>query len=347
MRLIGLAVVLAVSGILTPLAAHAQQAGKMWQIGVLSNTSPDAPRWMPFREGLRESGYIEGQNIAFEWRSSYGRTERYTDLANDLLRLKVDVIVAVDNPTIAAAQKATRTTPIVMILAMDPVTSGFVGSLARPGGNITGLSTQSAETQGKTLQLLKEAVPSISRVGILWDPTEPGRLEVAREAEGAARALGLHVQLVGARRPADLESVFAAMARDGVDGVLVQSSQMIGQHRPRIAELAIKHRLPTIGIARWFTEPGPAQAANRSETPVPVDRFLRSPGGLLSYGPSYSAQYRRAAQYVAKLLGGSKAADLPVEQPTKFELVINLKTAKALGLTIPQSLLLRADQVIE
>jgi len=328
-----------------PLAGEAQQAGKISQIGLLFNTPPDAPRLVPFREGLRELGYIEGKNIAFVWRPSHGRTERYTELAGELVRLKVDVIVAPDNPTIAAAQKATKTIPIVMILAMDPVGTGFVGSLARPGGNITGLTTQSPETQGKTLQLLKEAVPSLSRVAILWDPTEPGRRGVARAAEGAARVLGLYVQLVEAGRPADLESVFAAMARDRVGAVLVQSSQMLGQNRPRIAELAIKHRLPTMGIARWFTESGPAQGtANWSETPVPVDR---SPGGLLSYGPNYSAQYRRAAYYVAKLLGGSKATDLPVEQPTHFEFVINLKTAKALGLTIPQTLLLRADHVIQ
>ena len=345
MRLIGLAVVLALGLTLAPLTAKAQQAGKISQIGLLSNAPPDAPRLVPFREGLRDLGYIEGKNIAFVWRPSHGRTERFTDLADELVRLKVDVIVAPDNPTIAAAQKATKTIPIVMILAMDPVATGFVGSLARPGGNITGLTTQSPETQGKTLQLLKEAVPSLSRVAILWDPTEPGRREVAREAEGAARVLGLYVQLVEAGRPADLESVFAAMARDRVGAVLVQASQMLGQHRPRIAELAIKHRLPTMGIGRWFTESGPAQAtANWSEARVPLDHM---PGGLLSYGPNYSAQYRRAAYYVAKLLGGSKATDLPVEQPTHFEFVINLKTAKALGLTIPPSVLGRADQVIE
>jgi len=327
-----------------PLAGEAQQAGKISQIGLLFNTPPDAPRSVPFREGLRELGYIEEKNIAFVWRPSHGRTERYTELAGELVRLKVDVIVAPDNPTIAAAEgdqdDSDRHDP-----CHDPVATGFVGSLARPGGNITGLTTQSPETQGKTLQLLKEAVPSLSRVAILWDPTEPGRRGVARAAEGAARVLGLYVQLVEAGRPADLESVFAAMARDRVGAVLVQSSQMLGQNRPRIAELAIKHRLPTMGIARWFTESGPAQGtANWSETPVPVDR---SPGGLLSYGPNYSAQYRRAAYYVAKLLGGSKATDLPVEQPTHFEFVINLKTAKALGQTIPQTLLLRADHVIQ
>ena len=281
MRRIGLAVSLALS-LFAPLTAKAQQAGKISQIGLLFNTPPDAPRLVPFREGLRELGYIEGKNIAFVWRPSHGRTERYTDLAGELVRLKVDVIVAPDNPTIAAAQKATKTIPIVMILAMDPVATGFVGSLARPGGNITGLTTQSPETQGKTLQLLKEAVPSLSRVAILWDPTEPGRREVAREAEGAARVLGLYVQLVEAGRPADLESVFAAMARDRVGAVLVQASQMLGQHRPRIAELAIKHRLPTMGMDGG--SPSPGLRRRRPTGARPVCPSITCPGDCCPTG---------------------------------------------------------------
>ena len=189
------------------------QAGKVWRIGVLTGApTGESPRWAPFREALREFGYVEGQNIALEWRPSGGKAERFPDLAAELVRLKVDVIVADGNPAIAAAQRATRTIPIVMVLAMDPVASGFAGSLARPGGNITGLSVQATDLHGKTLQLLKEAVPTASRVAVLWDPTEPGRELQAKEAEVAARALGLQAQLLEARGPAELDSVFAAMA---------------------------------------------------------------------------------------------------------------------------------------
>jgi putative ABC transport system substrate-binding protein len=306
-------------------APVAQSAWRVWRVGVLSGLSPDAPRWIPFREGLREFGYIEGKNIAFEWRSSRGQAQRFGGLASELVRLKVDVIVASDNAAIAAAQQATRQIPIVMQLAMDPVASGFVDSLSRPGGNITGLSAQGTEVQGKTLQILREAVPSASRVAVVWDPTEPGRREVVQEAERAARALGLHALLLEARSAAALDGLFATMGRERVDAVLVQVSQMFGAQSARIANLAAQHRLPTMCIARWYSEAG----------------------GLMSYGLHYGAQFRRTAYFVAKLLGGVQPADLPVEQPTTFELVINLRTAKALGLTIPPALLLRADQVIE
>ena len=311
--------------VVAPFASEAQQPGKVFQIGVLSSQLPESPMWAPFHEGLRELGYVEGKNIAFKWQSPRFRAGRFPDLAVELVRGKVDVVVAGDNPAIAAAQRATETIPIVMVLAMDPVASGFVRSLARPGGNITGLTTQAPELHGKALQLLKEAVPTASRVAILWDPTEPGRREIAKEAESAGQALGLRVQLLEARSPSELESRFMAMAREGVEAVQVQPSQMIGGHREQIAKLAVRSRLPTIAVFRPFPEIG----------------------GLMSYGLSYSAQYRRAAYYVAKLLGGARASDLPIEQPTKFKFVINLKTAKALGLTIPQSILLRADEVIQ
>jgi ABC-type uncharacterized transport system substrate-binding protein len=301
------------------------QVGKVWRIGVLSAATAESPRWAPFREALRQAGYVEGQNIALEWRSSGGRVERLPDLATELVRLKVDVIVADGNPSIAAVQRATKTIPIVMVLAMDPVASGFARNLARPGGNITGLSVQATDLHGKTLQLLKEAVPAASRVTVLWDPTEPGRQFQAKEAEVAARALGLQAQLMEARGPAELESVFAAMAGQKPDAVLVHPSQMIFTHRARIAELAARNRLPAMGIIRWFPEAG----------------------GLLSYGGRDSDRFQRAAHYVDKLLKGAKPADLPIEQPTKFELVINMKTAKRLGLTVSQSLLLQADLVIE
>jgi ABC-type uncharacterized transport system substrate-binding protein len=293
------------------------QAGKVWRIGVLGTATAESPRWAPFHEALSEFGYVEGQNIALEWRPSGGKAERLPDLAAELVRLKVDVIVAAGNPAIAAAQKATRTIPIVMVLALDPVASGFARSLARPGGNITGLTIQATDLQGKTLQLLKEAVPTASRVAVLWDPTEPGRQALAKEAEVAARALGLQPQLLEARGPAELDSVFAGMARQKPHAVLVHPSEMIFAHRARIAELAARSRLPAIGIIRWFPEAG----------------------GLLSYGGRDSDRFQRAAHYVDRLLKGAKPAELPIEQPTKFELVINMKTAKRLGVTVPQSLL--------
>jgi ABC-type uncharacterized transport system substrate-binding protein len=309
-----------------PLAAEAQQAGKVPRVGFLAGSTPHpSPRTNAFVMALRDFGYVEGQNVAVEWRASGGRAERIPDLAVELVRLNVDVIVAVDNPSIAAAQKATRTIPIVMVLATDPVNMGFVANLARPGGNTTGLTNQGTDLQGKTLQLLKEAIPSASRVAVLWNPAEPKRRAHAREAEMAARVLGLHAQLVGADSSADLDSVFTAMARGRTDAVLVQPSHVNFLHRARIAEIAAKRLLPTIG---WSAETVEA-------------------GLLMSYGPNILSLHRRAAYYVDKLLRGAKPADLPIEQPSKFELVINLKTAKTLGLTIPPSLLQRADRVIE
>ena len=280
-------------------------------------------RTSTFKSELNDAVGIEGQHIAIEWRSAGGRAERFPDLAAELVRLKVDVIVATDNPAIAAAQKATSTIPIVMVVAMDPVSTGFVGSLARPGGNTTGLTVQGTDIQGKALQLLKDAVPTVSRVAVLWVPTEPGRHVQATEAEGAARALGLEVHLLGVRSPAELESLFTAMVREQVDAVLVQAGQMIGTHRERIAALAAQHRLPTMGPP-WLVDAG----------------------GLMSYGPHLPDLFQRAASYVDRLLQGTQAADLPVEQPMKFELRINLKTAKTLGLIIPPTLLFQADEVI-
>ena len=323
MRLIGLMVILSL--LAPPLAVEAQPTEKVWRIGVLTGTAREAPRAAPFLEGLRRLGYVEGQNIILEWRVSGGRAERFPDLAAELVRLKVDVIVATDNPAIAAAQKATKTIPIVMVLAQDPVASGFARSLVRPGGNITGLTVQGTELQGKQLQILKEAVPTASRVGILWVPSEPGRHLQVREAEVAARELRLQVRLVEARDPAELDTLFAVMAREKLDAVFVQASQLTSAHRARIAELAAKYRLPSIGPVPWYVEAG----------------------GLLAYGGKDSDRFERAAYYVAKILSGATPADLPIEQVTRFELKINLKTAKALGLTIPQTLLLRADEIIQ
>ena len=279
----------------------------------------------PFHDSLRGLGYVEGQNIAFEWRSSGGRAERFPELAAELTRLKVDLIVASDNPAIAAAQRATKTIPIVMVGSMDPVASGFAESLARPGGNITGQTVQGTELQGKLLQILKEAVPAISRVGILWVPTELGREVQAKEAERAARVLGVQPRLMEVRGPTELDGVFATMAREKVDAVQIHPSQLTFAHRVRIAELAAKNRLPSMSNTVWWVEAG----------------------GLLSYAPKGGDLLVRAAHYVDMILRGAKPADLPIEQPTRFELKINLKTAKALGLTIPRTVILQADQVIE
>jgi putative ABC transport system substrate-binding protein len=309
-----------------PLAVQAQPAGKVWRIGVLTAgiATAASPRGVAFRQRLRALGYVEGQNLTLEWRSSGGQAARVPDLAAELVRLQVDVIVATDNPAIAAAQHATSTIPIVMVVATDPVRTGFVGSLARPGGNTTGLTVQGTDLQGKALQLLKEAVPTVSRVAVLWVPTEPGRQVQATEAAEAARALGLEVHLLELRSPAELETLFTAMVRERVDAVLVQAAQMIGTHRERLAALAAQHRLPTIGVASWWSEAG----------------------GLMSYSAQDLDLFQRAASYVDKILRGTPTAELPVEQPMKFTLRINLKTAEALRLTLPPSLLFQADEVM-
>ncbi len=307
-------------------AVQAQATGRTPRIGILTGTGPELPAyWNPFIEGLRALGYVEGRNLTIEWRATQGKTELLPAFAADLVRVGVNVIVATDNPAIAAARDASKAIPIVMVLSTDPVGTGFIGSLARPGGNITGLSFQATDLQGKMLQLLKEAVPGATRVAVLWDPTEPGRRAVAREAEVAGGALGLQIQLVGVKSAAELDAVFAAMAKDRPHALLVQASSMIFAQRARIAALAAKNRLPVIGWRREIIEAG----------------------GLMSYGAAYGPQFRRAAQFVDRILKGAKPMDLPVEQPTTFDFFINLKTAKTLGLTIPQSMLMRADEVIQ
>jgi putative ABC transport system substrate-binding protein len=308
-----------------PLIAKAQDTKKAPRIGVLMPQSPGGRGTAALREGLRELGYVEGRNIAIEWRFAGGKAEQFPDLAADLVRGKVDVIVATINPAVAAAQRATSTIPIVMVMATGPVGSGFVASLARPAGNITGLTTQATDLHGKWLQLLKEAVPNASRMAVLWDPAEPGRRDEVREAEVAAPALAVQLQLFEARTPSELDRAFSAMTSDGAGAVFVWPSSMIYAHRARIAELAAKSRLPTMCVARWYVEVG----------------------CLMSYAPDLVHLYRRSAYFVDRILKGVKPGDLPVEQPTKFELVINIKAAKALELTIPQSLLLRADELIQ
>jgi ABC-type uncharacterized transport system substrate-binding protein len=328
MRLIGLVVVLAVGLLLAPLAVEAQQ-GTVPRIGVLSPSAPSDPRMQrrleAFQQGLRELGYVEGQNIAIESRWAEGKYDRLPALAAELVRLKVNVILTMAPPPTQAAKDATRTIPIVMGAVADAITAGFVSNLARPDGNITGLSMMVPELVGKQLEILKEVVPKLSRVVLLGNPTNLSNAAQSREAEGAARVLGLRLQPVAARDPEEIDRAFVAMTREKPDAVIVLLDSIFLDRRTRIADLAVKHRMPTVYGAGEHAEAG----------------------GLMTYGPNIPSMFRRAATFVDKILKGAKPADLPVEQPTKFELVINLKTAKALGLTIPQALLLRADQVIE
>lgn len=301
------------------------QHAKVPRIGVLSSETPEAPRARLLRQGLRERGYSEGRDLILDWRSSQGRPERFAQLAADLAQRKVDVIVASDNPAIAAAQTATQTIPIVMVLAGDPVGTRFVASLAKPGGNITGLTFLAPETQSKSVELLKEALPRASRIAILWGPAEPGRQAVAEQALAAARRLGMHGELIGVRSGIDLDAAFESMAKQRVDAAIVQPAQIMFAERSRIAELAAINRIATVG---WS---GDVVAA----------------GILMSYGPNIPDLYRRSAYYVDRILKGAKPAELPVEQPTMFELTINLRTAGRLGITIPKALLSRVDHVFE
>ena len=315
-----------------PLAAEAQQAGKVARIGYLVTGSLESSemraRLDAFRQGLRERGYVEGQNILIEYRLADGKIERLPSLATELARLKVDLIVAVATPAARAAQQATTTIPVVAVAMGDPVRDGLVASLARPGGNITGSTFLGPELVPKRLELLKEALPKVSRVAALWHPGAFGERtsqDMLKGTEAAVRTLGVHLQLVDVRRPDELDRAFSTMTRERSDALIVFPSSMLFSERRRIVALVAKSRLPSMFNNRESVELG----------------------GLISYGTNLTDLNRRAATYVDKILKGAKPADLPVEQPTTFELVINLKTAKALGLTIPPSLLLRADEVIQ
>ena len=320
-----LAAALALSLLAAPLVAPGQQPrGKTARVGFLHFVSSPLLD-EAFQEGLRELGYVEGQNIVIEYRSADGKDERLPGLAAELVRLKVDVIVSASPPATEAAKRATSTVPIVFALSGDPVAAGLVASLARPGGNITGLATISGEVVGKQLELLKRVAPKVSRVAVLQNPSNPGHALTLPQAEGAARALGVQLQVLKARTPSEIEVAFAAMRSQRADGALVLRDAMFREQRAQIVALAAKSRLPAVYGLREEAEAG----------------------GLMAYGASVPQLFRRAATYVDKILKGAKPADLPVEQPTKFELVINLKTAKALGLTIPPSLLGQADQVIQ
>ena len=308
-----------------PLPAGAQQAGKVYRVGFLWDSPAVWPHALEgFRQGLRDLGWVEGQNIVVEYRWAQGRFDRLPGLAEELVRLKVDVIVAPTSIYTGAAKRATSTIPIVFVSHADPIGSGHVVNLARPGANITGLTIIMSETMAKSLELLKAAVPGLARVAVLWDPATPSHGPGVKVVAAASQALGLRLQTLAVRSATEFDNTFAAISNERGGGVLVLSTPLFMGGARRLAELAMTYKLPTMF--------GPREHAEA--------------GGLLSYGPDRADLYRRAATYVDKILKGAKPGDLPVQQATKFELVINLKTAKALGLTIPPSLLGRADEVI-
>jgi len=323
----GLAGVLA-----APLAVRAQQPAKVSRIGWLLTGSLEAPETRAllsaFRQGVRERGYVEGQNLVIEYRPAEGRLDRFPALAADLVRLKVDLIVAGSTSAARAAQKATTTIPIVAPTMGDPIGDGLEASLARPGGNITGLTFLGPELAPKRLELLKEALPKMTRLVGIWHPgslSERTAKDMLSQTETAARTLGVHLELIEVRSPDEIDRAFSTMARQRPDAFVMFPSVMFFIERRRVVDLADKHRLPSIYVSREFVDIG----------------------GLFSYGASIPDLFRRTAVYVDKILKGARPADLPVEQPTKFELVINLKTAKALGLMMPPSMLQRADEVIQ
>jgi putative ABC transport system substrate-binding protein len=311
-----------------PLAARAQRPANVARIGFLALDIAGNPRGMePFRQGLHDLGYSEGRNVVIEVRDAKRRLERLPALAAELLALDVDVIVAPAVVAAQAAHRATKTVPIVFAGVADPVADGLVASLARPGGNVTGLSNLSPELGGKRLELLRQAVPAISRVAILWQPgsgMEHTDRDTLRQAEAAARALGLKLQVIEARNPVDLDKAFSAMAMERSDALSVFGTPMFFVERVRLVQMAARSRLPTVFSSRQFVDAG----------------------GLMSYGANLDDLIRRSATYVEKILKGANPANLPVEQPTKFELVVNLKAAHALGIAIPESLLWRADEVV-
>jgi putative ABC transport system substrate-binding protein len=323
-------VIVFVLSILIPASIHpaeAQQPAKVPRIGFLYTVSPSsvAARAEAFRQGLRELGYVEGKNIVIESRFADGKLNRAPGLASELAHLKVDVIVTSGPASTRAAKEATVTIPIVMARDIDPVGNGFAASLARPGGNITGLSMLAPEISGKQLELLKETVPKLSGVAVLGSSTTQGNAQTTREIEIAAAALGVKLQYLNVERLEDLESAFRAAVNGRADAALVLGSAIYASHRKRVTETALRNRLPTIYRNSEYV----------------------NDGGLMSYGVNLVDLDRRAASYVDKILKGARPADIPVEQPTKFELVINLKTAKQIGLTIPPNVLARADRVIK
>src|SRR5262245_39752935 len=330
MRLIGLAVLFTLSAVLAaPLAAEAQQAGKVWRIGILQTSSPkdEVRRVTALEQGLAELGYVAGRNIVVINRNAGQQVARLPEFATELVRAEVDVIVTSTNPATLAAKKATSTIPIVMTVGVEPVTAGLVAGLAKPGANVTGLTfdVDAAQLAAKRLEILKELMPSVSRIGVLWNPAyAPGNLRL-KGTEQAGRSLGITIVSVHFSEGSDAEQTFAEIPRVQAEAITVLSDPVVVARRLDITEMAARYRVPAIYALREWVEDG----------------------GLISYATSLNEQWRLAARYVDKILKGAKPPDLPVEQPSKFELVINLKTAKALGLTIPQSLLVRADEIIQ
>jgi putative ABC transport system substrate-binding protein len=320
-------VLCALSLLTAPLAAQAQQAGGTVTIGYLGNASPalEADLVDAFREGLRQLGYVEGQNLTIRYQWAEGQQERAAGLAQELVRLQPDVILTAGTPGTLAAKHATQSIPIVTAIAGDPIAAGLVASLAQPGGNVTGLSTLATDLGGKRLELFKQAVPQLSRVVALRNPANPFTTIAWQAIEPVAAALGVQLQPVEVRGPHDLDRAFAMIKEARPDGLIVIPDRFLLTYRASIVHFMAEQRLPGMFPFREFVQEG----------------------GLLAYGPDYTDMYRRAATYVAKILKGAKPADLPMEQPTKFELLINLKTAQALGLTIPSTLLFQADKVLQ
>jgi putative ABC transport system substrate-binding protein len=322
---VGCIVILILGLLVAPLAAHAQPPAKVPRVGVLWERTPPDPFVAVFRQGLRELGYTEGQSIVIEERWAYGVVDRFPALIAELLDLHVDVLVVAGTNAAQAAKARTSTVPIVFTLPGTAVEDGLVASLAHPGGNATGLSTRSPALTGKQLEILKAAVPQVSRVTVLYNPAVPPHRFALQDAREAARALALELQVLEVRQGDDLASAFAALTAWHAGAVLVLSGPPFGTELAHLAQLAAAHRVPAMFIRREFVEAG----------------------GLLAYGPSWADNFRRAATYVDKILKGANPTDLPVEQPTRYELVINLKTAQALGLTIPPTFLFQADEVIQ
>ena len=324
---IGLALPLALAVLAAAPRADAQRPAKIHRVGMLMpvRAADAASNVEAFRKGLRELGYVEGQHIITELRYSDGRDERLRDMAAELAGLKVDIFVTWGTPAARAAKAASRTIPIVMAAAIDPVGTGLIASLARPGGNVTGVTSGGAELSGKSLQLLKELVPGVKRVAVLWNPANPVQPVVFRETQVAADALKIRLQSVGVSDSNEFDEAFATIRQERPDALLILQDLMFHANRKRIIDFVTKVGLPAMYERKAWVDSG----------------------GLMSYGVSFPDNFRRAATFVGKILKGAKPADLPVEDPTKFELIVNSRAAKAIGLTIPQSVLLRADQVIE
>jgi putative ABC transport system substrate-binding protein len=310
-----------------PLAASAQEARKLPRIGFLGNSTATLEGNLvgPFRDGLRDLGYVEGRSILIEYRWAEGNYERFPSLIAELIALKADVIVTAGTPAALAVKKATASIPLVMVAVGDPIGTGLVASLGHPGGNATGLTSIAPELEGKRLELLKEVLPKVSRVAVLWNPANAYQISSEKEVQAAAKVLHILVASLPVRNHEELGNALATIPRERVDAVLVLADRLFLHNRERIADFVITNRLPAMNAYRELVEAG----------------------GLISFGPSYAVMHRQAATYVDKILKGAKPADLPVEQPAKFELVINLKSARALGITIPQSVLARADEVIQ